>query len=96
MAHEFTGSNQQARWIINLGTKKEPDIYMRCKRIDITEGGITYTSGRMAVMQNFANIVPASPHDLEPMSSYCSQFTRMRFHPILDLSIALDRIRQEE
>jgi len=51
MAHELAGAFQQALRIGNLGTPKEPDIEVSLESVDIGEGGITYTRGRMPIVQ---------------------------------------------
>jgi len=51
MAHELAGPFQQAPRIGNLGAAKEPDIDVVFEGIDVAECRITYTRGRMAVMQ---------------------------------------------
>ena len=74
-----------------LGATKEPDIDVSCEGIDIGECRITYTRGRMAIMQQLSNIVSAVAHDLKPALRDRPQFTRMLMHPDFDRRIALDR-----
>ncbi len=51
MAHELAGAFQQTLRVGNLGATKEPDIDVGCERIDVTERRISYTRGRMTIMQ---------------------------------------------
>jgi len=51
MAHEPSSAFQQALRIGNLGATKEPDIDVSFEGIDISECRITYTDGRMPIMQ---------------------------------------------
>ena len=51
MSHELASAFQQAVRIGNLGATKEPDIDVSFEGIDIRECRITYTRGRMAIMQ---------------------------------------------
>ena len=91
MAHELASAFQQALRIGNLGATKEPDIDVSLEGIDIGECRITYTRGRMAIVQQLSNIVSAVAHDLKPALRDRPQFTRMLMHPDLDSWISLDR-----
>jgi hypothetical protein len=51
MAHEPASAFQQSLRIGNLGTTKEPDIDVGSEGIDVGERGISYTRGRMTIVQ---------------------------------------------
>ena len=91
MAHELASAFQQALRIANLGAAKEPDIDVSREGIDIGECRITYTRGRMAIMQQLSNIVSAVAHKLKPVLRDCPQITGMLIHPTIDSRILLDR-----
>src|SRR5262245_65303348 len=91
MAHELAGAFQQALGISKLGATKEPDIDVGFEGIDVGERRITYTRGRMAIMQQLSNIASAVAHDRKPALRDRPQFIRVLLHPDLDSGIALDR-----
>ena len=91
MAHELASAFQQAPRIGKLGATKEPDINVSFEGIDIGKCRITYTGGRMAIMQQLSHIVSAIADDLKPAMRDRSQFTGMLTHPDLDSGISLDR-----
>jgi hypothetical protein len=90
MPHEFAGAFQQAGRIRQVGTAKEPYVYMRGEYIDLTEGGVPQTGNRTAVMQQLPDFVPAFSHHLKPVLRDGSQFTSMFFHPRIDGRVALN------
>ena len=75
---------------------KEPHADVRGEYIDIAEGRISQTCDRTAVMQEFADLVPAFSHHLKPVMRDGSQFTGMLFHPRIDRGIALDSAVESE
>jgi hypothetical protein len=66
MAHEPASAFQQSLRIGNLGTTKEPDIDVGSEGIDVGERGISYTRGRMTIVQCLSNIGAAVAYDLKP------------------------------
>ena len=51
MTHELSGAFQQPVGIGNLGASKKADINVTSERVDIGECRISYTRGRMAIVQ---------------------------------------------
>jgi hypothetical protein len=90
MAHELAAAFQQAGGIGELGATKEPNIDVGLERIDIGECCVIQTHGRMAIVQQLANIFSASAHDLEPALRDRPQFARMLVHPDVDSWISLE------
>src|SRR5579863_4875875 len=90
MAHELAASLQQTGWIGQRRAVKEPHVYVRREHIDISEGRISQTCNRTAVMQKFPDFVPAFSHHLKPLLRDGSQFTAMLLHPRVDRRIPLD------
>ena len=90
MAHEPAGALQQVSRIRQRGALKEPHVYVRSEYIDVTEGRISQTCNRAAVMQKLPDFVPAFSHHFKPVMRYGSQFTCMVFHPGIDGGIPLD------
>jgi hypothetical protein len=90
MAHELAGALQQAGRIWQRCALKESHVYVRSEYIDVTEGRISQTCHRTAVMQKFPDFVPAFSHHLKPLMRDGSQFTCMLFHPRIDGGIPLD------
>jgi hypothetical protein len=91
MAHELAAALQQTSRIRQCCALKEPHVYVCGKYIHITEGHISQTRNRTAIMQKLADFVPALSHHLKPLLRDGSQFTRMLFHPGIDSRIPLDR-----
>jgi hypothetical protein len=91
MAHKPASAFQQTAWIGKLGAAKETDIDVRCEGIDIGECRITYTRGRMAIMQQLSNIVSAVAHNLKPVLRDCPQITGMLIYPTLNRRILSNR-----
>ena len=58
MAHELAGALQQASWIRQRRTVKEPYVYVRSEYIDVAEGSIAQTCNRMAVVQKVRGLRP--------------------------------------
>src|SRR5580658_6257297 len=81
VAHELAGALQQVSGIRQGGAMKEPHVYVRTEYIDVAEGGISQACNRAAVMQEFADFVPASSHRFKPPMRDGSQFPCMVFHP---------------
>ena len=75
MAHELASACQQVLGIGNLRAAKEPDVDVRFEGIDIGESRIFYTRGRVAVMQQFSDILAAVAHELKPSLCNHSQST---------------------
>src|SRR5260370_30590974 len=90
MAHELPGALQQAPRIRQRCAVKEPYVDVRSEYIYITEGRISQTCNRTAVVQQLPDFVPAFSHHLEPLKRDGSQFTCMFFHPPIDSGIPLD------
>src|ERR1035437_6832179 len=90
MAHELAGALQQAGRIWQRRAVKEPHVYVRGEYIDVSEGCISQTCNRIAVMQELPNFVPAFSHYLKPLMRDGSQFACMLFHPRIDGGIPLD------
>src|SRR2546426_3645631 len=90
MTHELAGAFQQASRIRQCCAVKEPHVYVRGEYIYITEGRISQTYNRIAVMQKLPDFVPALSHHLKPPMRDGSQFTCMLFHPRIDGGIPLD------
>ena len=67
VAHELASALQQAIWIGDLGATEEPDVDVSFEGVDIGECPILYTSGRMAIMQQFAYIISTIADNVEPM-----------------------------
>ena len=67
MAHELSGTFQQAIRIIDFCAIEESDIDVSGEGVDITERKIVSACRGMAIMQNLPNIVSATAHDLEPL-----------------------------
>src|ERR1700722_10853550 len=84
MTHELAGALQQARWIRQRCAVKEAHIYVRGEGIHVTEGRVTQTGNRAAVMQKLPDFVAALSHLLKPALRDGSQFTGMVFHPRVD------------
>ena len=66
---------------------EKTDIDVRCEYVDVGECCVSYTCGRMAVMQYFSNIVSTFAHDLKPVVRDSPQVTRMILRMILHPSI---------
>src|SRR6184192_3970596 len=81
MTHELAGTFQQAGRIRQRCALKEPHVYVRGEYIDVSEGRISQTGNRTAVMQQLPDFVAALPHHLKPLMCDGSQFTGMLFHP---------------
>src|SRR5256886_886884 len=90
MTHELAGALQQASWIPQCCSVKEPHVYVRGEYIHIAEGRISQTYNRIAVMQKLPDFVPALSHHLKPLMRDGSQFTCMLFHPRIDGGVPLD------
>src|SRR5882757_7048481 len=90
MTHELAGALQQASRIRQCCAVKESNVYVRGEYIHITEGRISQTYNRTAVMQKLPDFVPALSHHLKPLMRDGSQFTCMLFHPRIDGRIPLD------
>ena len=67
VAHVLAITFQQAHWIFEFGATEKSDIDMGCERVDIGEGGISDTRGRMTVMQQLSHISTLAD-DVEPLS----------------------------
>jgi hypothetical protein len=90
MTHELAGALQQASRIRQCCAVKEPHVYVFSEHIHITEGRISQTGNRTAVMQKLPDFVPALSHHLKPLLRDGSQFTRMLFHPRINGGIPFD------
>src|ERR1700686_966946 len=90
MTHELAGALQQASRIRECCAVKEPDVYVRSEYIDVSEGRVSQTCNRTAVMQKLPDFVPTFSHHLKPLKRDGSQFTGMPFHPRIDGRIPLD------
>src|SRR6202795_1958540 len=90
MAHELAAALQQAGRIRQRCAVKEPHVDMRSEYIDVSEGRISQTCHRTAVMQKLPDFVPAFSHHLKPLMRDGPQFTSMLFHPRIDGGIPLD------
>jgi hypothetical protein len=90
MAHELSGTLQQAGRIWQSCSLKEPHVYVRGEYVDVGEGHVSQTCSRTAVMQNFSDFVAAFSHFLKPLVRDGSQSAGMRFHPPIDGRIMLD------
>src|SRR3954447_14963936 len=90
MPHELAGALQQASWIRQPCTVKEPHVYVRIEYVDVAIGSIAQTCNRTAVMQEFPALVTTFPHHLEPLIRGGSQFICMLGHPRIDGRIPLD------
>ena len=56
--------------------------------VDMGEGGVLDAGGRMAVVQQFADIRPAGPHLLEPGLDQPAQLMVRRREPGVDVWVA--------
>jgi hypothetical protein len=81
MAHELAGALQQLSGIRQGCAVKESHVYVRMEHIDVTEGRVSQTCNRAAVMQELTDFVPAFSHRLKPLMRDASQFASMLFHP---------------
>src|SRR6476620_7112089 len=91
MTHELAGALQQATRIRQRCAVKESHVYVRSEYIDVTEGHISQTCNRTAVMQKLPDFVPAFSHHRKPLKRAGAQFTRMLVHPGINGGITLDR-----
>src|SRR5258708_34873789 len=89
MTHELAAALQQASRIRQRCAVKEPHVYVRSEYIDVTEGRVSQTYNRTAVMQKLPDFVPALSHRIKPLMRDGSQFTCTLFHPRIDGGIAL-------
>jgi hypothetical protein len=90
MAHELAGALQQVSRIRQRRAVKKTHVYVRGEYIHISEGRISQTCNRTAIMQKLPDFVPAFSHHLKPLMRDGSQFTCMLFHPPIDGRIPLD------
>src|SRR5258708_25584942 len=90
MTHELAGALQQAGRIRHRCAVKEPHVYVRSEYIDVSEGRVSQTCNRTAVMQKLPDFVAAFSHHLKPLMRDGSQFTGMLLHPHIDGVIPLD------
>jgi hypothetical protein len=90
VAHELSGAYQQAVRVVDLGSAKEADIDVSCERIDIAKGRIAYARSRVAIMQQFTNIVAAAAHHLKPLPRDRTYLAWPGIKPCLDSRIASD------
>src|SRR5437763_5968828 len=89
MAHELAGALQQATRIRQRRAMKKADVYVRTEYINVGERRISQARNRTAVMQKLQDFIPASPHQLKPLTRDRSQFTFMFFHPRINGGIAV-------
>src|SRR5208337_2502190 len=90
MTHEPAGALQQAGRIRQRRAVKKPNVYVGVEYIDVTEGRVSQTGNRTAVMQKLADFVPACSHHRKPLTRDGSQFTCVLFQPSIDGRIPLD------
>src|SRR5689334_2240148 len=90
MAHELAGALQQAGRIRQRCAVKEPHVDVRSEYIDVAEGRISQTCNRTAIMQEFADFVPALSHHIKPTMRDGAQFALMVFDPRFDGGIPHD------
>src|ERR1700735_3499406 len=90
MPHKLTGALQQVRRTRQPSTATEPDIHVRSEHVDVSEGRISQTCHRTAVMQKLPHFVAASPHHVKPLMRDGSPIPPLLFHPRIDGRIALD------
>ena len=74
VAHVLARPFQQAHWIREFGATEKSDIDMGFERVDIGEGGISDARGRVAVMQQFTDIISTIADHVEPMPRDSAQF----------------------
>ena len=90
VAHKLAGALQQARRVRQCCAMKEPHVYVRSEHIDVSEGSISQTCDRTAVMQKLPDFVPAVSHLLKPLMRDGAQFACMPIHPPVDGGIPRD------
>jgi hypothetical protein len=96
MPHRFARAFQETAQVGQFGAAIEPNVNVCLERIDISEGGIPDTSRRMTVVQQLANIVTASPHDLEPASGYRTEIVGASREPLVDSRVSFESAGKAE
>src|SRR5579864_1498422 len=96
MTHELASALHQASRIRQCCAVKKTHVYVRGECIHITEGRISQTGNRTAVMQKLPDFVPALSHHLKPLMRDGSQFTCMLFHPRINSGIPLDSVVESQ
>ena len=91
MTHLLAGTLQQASRIGQVCAVKEPYVDVRSEYINVTEGRISQTGNRTAIMQKFPDFIAAFSHRLKPLMCDGPQFACMFFHPRVNGGIALNR-----
>lgn len=92
VAHEPTLALQQSMRIGDGRAEVEADIDVGRERIDVGKCGIADACRGLAVVQQFADVGAAGAHGLEPAPRGRAQSARVRREPVLDGSIATDRL----
>lgn len=90
MTHVLSGALQEARWIRQGGTLKEPHIHMRGEDIDIGERSITKTCDWASIVHQFTNLVSAASHHPEPGTGDIPELAGMLFQPCINGGIVFD------
>lgn len=81
VAHELASAFQERVRIGKLCSAKEADIDVSLEGIDIAEGRITDAGGGMPIMHEFAHVISAGPHDVEPALRDRAQGAGVAAHP---------------
>jgi hypothetical protein len=89
--HELAGAFEKSVRIDELCAAEEADVDVGSEDIHISERRVADAGSRVAVVQEFADVVAAGAHDLEPAFRDRSKLASVRAHPELDRRIAVNR-----
>ncbi len=96
VAHELAGALQQAEWIGQRGTVKEPQVDVRSEDIDVAKGRISETGNRTTVVHELADLVAAIAQRLKPVTRDRSQGACAFVQPPVDGRVVLDSAVKSE
>jgi hypothetical protein len=96
VAHELAGALQQAEWIGQRGTVKEPQVDVRSEDIDVAKGRISETGNRTTVVHELADLVAAIAQRLKPVTRDRSQVACAFVQPPVDGWVVLDSAVKSE
>ena len=96
VTHVLPGSFEQPAGIGEVCAQKEAHVHMRRECIDVTERRVAHARRRMAIMQQFAHVVAALAHALEPRTRDRTKLTRLAFEPRVNVRVVLHASRKAQ